>query len=1197
MPRLNPSAPDSNIASRARASVRPARWLTSAACVLSLFSALQLSAANTWDGGGGDANWSTPDNWDDNLVPTFPVPLSFGGTVRLQSTNDLSSPTTVNGFTFQTGAGAFVLGGTGVSLGGDIDNASASQQTVNLPLTLTAARTINTSFGDIAIGGGISGAFDINKRGAKTLTLSGVLTTTNRIGVGSFPNGAGMTPSTHQGGGTLVLDFSAAGSPVSNILYGGVTTFSATQEVRLADGTLVLKGKDATNNSQQIGQLGIATGFNTVSLQPGAGGKMLLNAGAIAVAGGATNDNNKSSLVNFILPPGTQDSTNGVTTTAVNHASGMLAPISGSIANIVVNGSSWATNATNAAGGNIIPLPDSSYFASTANTTGNTTQNVDMVTDTSVANPSPWTIRFNNTGVTGPRILTNTSPTSAMTIGGGGILVTSGMGSDNVTITGGPIRGSSNRGLFISNYNTGGGRLVIDSNIVNNGNTNALTVGGGGFVRLNASNSTYTSGTYILKGTTLSIASDNALGAGFGSVSVASASTSSPTVTLAATGPATGAWVVGTSFLGSTIATISGTTITLAGNATADISTATSVAYATAPALTIDGGTLQADGTFELRRTQPADVSGVGGSATSDRRIGLGGNGGTIEVTSGNTFTVSGAVSSQTLRGFGALRKTGPGTLVLSGANTYSGGTTVSAGALRAGSSSALGSSGATLTLAAGAALQTNGQSVTVGGLAADASAVIENSNATNGTLVVNSSQNITVSAILQNGTAGLLQLTKQGAGSLTLATANTHGGDTLLSSGSLVLSHSLALQNSSLNQQIASGSGLVFDASVSSRAFTLGGIKNNQTTHSIVLENNAATPQPVALTVGGNNRAGAYSGTLSGSGSLAKAGNATLTLTGANTYSGGTTIGSGTLALTGVGAVGAGPLVLSAGAIFDVSALDAATVDLPSSLSGAGLVNAGTKTVNLPGALSLAGQLDITGGLALGAGSARAFRITGSASRDRLVVSGHLALDGDLTLYTAEGAALAAGQTHDFYDAATLATGLDSVTVNGLVLAAGSGVWTGSANGLAYTFTEGTGELVVASASTPLSAIETWRQSFFGSPADSGSGADAFDYDSDGLANLLEYALGTSPVAPSGPASSVSLSGGRLAISFQRIADPALTYTVQVANDLAGTWTTLAVAGNPSTGAANVAGLVTVTDTASASAQPRRFLRLVVTR
>ncbi|MEY4488920.1 MAG: hypothetical protein RIQ79_1428, partial [Verrucomicrobiota bacterium] len=60
--------------------------------------------------------------------------------------------------------------------------------------------------------------------------------------------------------------------------------------------------------------------------------------------------------------------------------------------------------------------------------------------------------------------------------------------------------------------------------------------------------------------------------------------------------------------------------------------------------------------------------------------------------------------------------------------------------------------------------------------------------------------------------------------------------------------------------------------------------------------------------------------------------------------------------------------------------------------------------------------------------------------------------------------------------------------------------------------------------------------------------------------------------------------------LTFNRIADPALTYAVQASSDLTTSWTQIW----SSTGAANTAAPVTVTDTQDLTA--RRFLRLVVT-
>jgi len=48
------------------------------------------------------------------------------------------------------------------------------------------------------------------------------------------------------------------------------------------------------------------------------------------------------------------------------------------------------------------------------------------------------------------------------------------------------------------------------------------------------------------------------------------------------------------------------------------------------------------------------------------------------------------------------------------------------------------------------------------------------------------------------------------------------------------------------------------------------------------------------------------------------------------------------------------------------------------------------------------------------------------------------------------------------------------------------------------------------------LSALASWRQTHFGSPDNTGNGADGADPDLDGLANLVEYALGLDPTAAS---------------------------------------------------------------------------------
>ncbi len=134
----------------------------------------------------------------------------------------------------------------------------------------------------------------------------------------------------------------------------------------------------------------------------------------------------------------------------------------------------------------------------------------------------------------------------------------------------------------------------------------------------------------------------------------------------------------------------------------------------------------------------------------------------------------------------------------------------------------------------------------------------------------------------------------------------------------------------------------------------------------------------------------------------------------------------------------------------------------------------------------------------------------------------------------------------------------------------------------------------VSATPAAPLSPIQGWRVTHFGSASATGDAADLADPDADGLPNLLEYALAGDPrSAASAPSPTVSIAGSpaALRLSFARVADPALTYVVQGSADLAA-WNDLW----SSTGSANIAGPLTVSDPSALSDFARRFLRLRVT-
>ncbi len=142
--------------------------------VFLLLSAVQ-AADRTWDGGSGaDNNWSSPLNWDGNVTaPGAGDTLVFGGTARTSNNNDLGVGTAFAGITFANGAGAFVLGGYGITLDNNISNLSTSAQTINLPMVLSGTRTVFGSNAAFTVNGVLSGPGGLAAAVTNTLTLTG----------------------------------------------------------------------------------------------------------------------------------------------------------------------------------------------------------------------------------------------------------------------------------------------------------------------------------------------------------------------------------------------------------------------------------------------------------------------------------------------------------------------------------------------------------------------------------------------------------------------------------------------------------------------------------------------------------------------------------------------------------------------------------------------------------------------------------------------------------------------------------------------------------------------------------------------------------------------------------------------------------------------------------------------------------------
>jgi autotransporter-associated beta strand protein len=209
------------------------------------------------------------------------------------------------------------------------------------------------------------------------------------------------------------------------------------------------------------------------------------------------------------------------------------------------------------------------------------------------------------------------------------------------------------------------------------------------------------------------------------------------------------------------------------------------------------------------------------GASTISGGLALGGTSQTFQVNSGGTLAITASISG------GGLKKNGSGTLVLSSSNSYTGGTTLIAGALMVGNGAALGNgvlsvqggtlgaSGGPLSLSNAVTLAGN---LTIGG--SDALTLSGPVTLTgNRTLTVNDTGGTTIAgAIGQAG--GARKLTKGGAGTLVLSASNTYTGATSVSGGTLLV-------NGSIMSSVTVASGATLGGSGATGAVTVlsGGV------------------------------------------------------------------------------------------------------------------------------------------------------------------------------------------------------------------------------------------------------------------------------------------------------------------------------------------------------------------------------------
>ncbi|WP_145272924.1 hypothetical protein [Tautonia plasticadhaerens] len=122
----------------------------------------RLLATRIWDGGGGDALWTTAANWVDDTAPVENDELVFPtGAAQLTNTNDFAGNTNFASITIN--ASGYSLGGNEIDLDGSITTTyTAGTSTIDAFINLQSTQTFDVATGgeliadDSIFGGGVS---------------------------------------------------------------------------------------------------------------------------------------------------------------------------------------------------------------------------------------------------------------------------------------------------------------------------------------------------------------------------------------------------------------------------------------------------------------------------------------------------------------------------------------------------------------------------------------------------------------------------------------------------------------------------------------------------------------------------------------------------------------------------------------------------------------------------------------------------------------------------------------------------------------------------------------------------------------------------------------------------------------------------------------------------------------------------------
>lgn len=475
----------------------------------------------------------------------------------------------------------------------------------------------------------------------------------------------------------------------------------------------------------------------------------------------------------------------------------------------------------------------------------------------------------------------------------------------------------------------------------------------------------------------------------------------------------------------------------------------------------------------------------------------------------------------------GQAVKRGSAALRLDAAGSGSGGVSLTEGSITLGNASALGTG--TLSIASTAAAGFLSTTPITGSATLNNAIILPNDgSATNRTVLMNggSGQQLALAGVISGGgnnTTLYLNTSLSGdnAATFSLTGTNTFTGKTQLNRGSLSIS-----SNASLG---ASNNPLVIDANVGSKLIFAQGM---DFTHPVTLSTATVleNTQPVAI-----------SSIVSGSAALTKSGGGTMSLAAPNTHTGAIAVNDGFLLVDGSVAASASPVTVASGGKLG----GIGTINRPVNVSGTIAPGDAIGKLTIPAAVTLAEDSRYAFELGIWGGSAGFGYDTLEASSLEITATAaaKLTVHVDATNLTGFD-----GSPRSFVlaTAASPVTGL--ATSNWQVTTSGAsfpGTWSVQAVGNELRLVH-----AVTSGFTAWAAAQNLPEESAGFEQDS---------DGDGIANGLEYLLGSDPSHPgTGSLPAFSTTDSHFIFTFTRRTEAAhLGTEVQYSDRLDDTWAT----------------------------------------